>query len=115
MNWADAYERISGALADLREAHAKTVTRNAELSAELAEANNRWLSACDVGRRLEVRNAQLLGELDEAQEALGNYTTCWHCKDVLLEEDPRHCVACPPWDCCGEEHCSADGCEERRG
>jgi hypothetical protein len=36
------------------------------LRTELAEANNRWHSACDVGRRLEVRNAQLLNELEGA-------------------------------------------------
>jgi hypothetical protein len=42
----------------------------ARVKAELAEANNRWHSACDVGRRLEVRNAQLTGELAELTAAI---------------------------------------------
>lgn len=42
-----------------------------KLRAELAEANNRWHSACDVGRRLERRNAELMREVDEAERKAG--------------------------------------------
>lgn len=40
---------------------------------DLAEANNRWHSACDVGRRLEVRNGQLSTELAEATAQLEKF------------------------------------------
>ncbi len=76
MNWADAYERISGVLKDLREAHAMTVTRNAVLTAELTEARahlveeaNRVTAALDERNRArsELADAGIELELRVAQ------------------------------------------------
>jgi hypothetical protein len=59
-----------------------------ELRTEIAEANNRWHSACDVGRRLEVRNDQLLTELEEAH-TLQPLQLCTPAERKVLDAIPR--------------------------
>ncbi len=67
--WQQKYDELSAAHADTRQ--------------QLVEANNNWHNACDVGRSLEVRNDQLLAELEE-QHTLKPMQLCTPDERVVL-------------------------------
>jgi deoxyribodipyrimidine photolyase-like uncharacterized protein len=108
--------------------HAKDVLLTAalevrldQLRADLARvteerAKDRERDTATMQTLLDIASEDLAASRAETarlREALEKYTTCWHCGDALLEEDPYHCEACPAWDCCDEGDCDAPGCIER--
>lgn len=108
---ADSLERQSATEREGAQRLATAGNSSGYQGAALLAARAEALALAAIRVRSQV--AAQSRELERLRADRGRQDSCWHCRDVLMTQEPR-CERCPARGDCDDENCQADGCVEER-